>query len=96
MFTSLVQWEAPQVQIRKDFKYLGIIRANPVEYVQRYGSQLKTAQELPSFVLDIKPPEGVVLAADYQYNQVYMICHKLGVLLEQIFVFLSLKFHNQF
>jgi hypothetical protein len=50
---------------------LGIIRANPVEYVQRYGSSLKTSRELPDFVLDIKPPAGVVLAADYQYNQVH-------------------------
>lgn len=57
--------------IKKDFKYLGIIRANPVEYVQRYGSTLKTTRELPDFVLDIKPPAGVVLAADYQYNQVH-------------------------
>jgi hypothetical protein len=56
------------VVIRKDFKYLGIIRANPVEYVKRYGASLKTARELPDFVLDIKPPNGVVLAADYQYN----------------------------
>lgn len=52
---------------------MGIIRANPVEYVQRYGSQLKQAKDLPSFVLDIKPPEGIVLAADYQYNQVFKI-----------------------
>lgn len=27
----IVQWEAPQVVIKKDFKYLGVIRANPVE-----------------------------------------------------------------
>lgn len=26
---------------------------------------------MPDFVLDIKPPAGVVLAADYQYNQVH-------------------------
>lgn len=57
-----------KVVIRKDFKYLGIIRANPVEYVKRYGASLKPARELPDFVLDIKPPNGVVLAADYQYN----------------------------
>lgn len=50
---------------------MGIIRANPVEYVQRYGSSLKTTRDLPDFVLDIKPPAGVVLAADYQYNQVH-------------------------
>lgn len=64
----IVQWEAPQVTIKKDFKYLGVIRANPVEYVQRYGPTLKTTKELPDFVLEIKPPQGIVLAADYQYN----------------------------
>lgn len=67
----IVQWEAPQVIIKKDFKYLGIIRANPVEYVKRYGPMLKSTKELPDFVLDIKPPNGVVLAADYQYNQTH-------------------------
>ena len=45
-----------------------MIRANPAEYVKRYGSTLKKAQELPSFVLEIKPPAGVVLAADHHYN----------------------------
>lgn len=48
-----------------------MIRANPAEYVARYGTTLKTARELPPFVLEIKPPAGVVLAADYQYNSVY-------------------------
>ena len=33
----IVQWEAPQVSIRKEVKYLGVIDANPVEYVQKYG-----------------------------------------------------------
>jgi hypothetical protein len=67
----IVQWEAPQVVIKKEFKYLGVIRANPVEYVQRYGATLKIARDLPDFVLDIKTPEGLVLAADYQYNAVH-------------------------
>lgn len=67
----IVQWEAPQVVIKKEFKYLGVIRANPVEYVQRYGATLKVARELPDFVLDIKTPDGLVLAADYQYNSVH-------------------------
>ena len=67
----IIQWEAPQVTIKKDFKYLGVIRANPYEYVQRYGSTLKQPNQLPDFVLDIKPPQGIVLAADYQYNQVH-------------------------
>ena len=67
----IIQWESPQVQVKKEFKDLGVIRANPVEYVQRYGATLKSARELPSFVLEIKPPAGVTLAADYQYNTVY-------------------------
>ena len=63
----IVQWEAPSVNIRKEIKYLGVIRANPVEYVQRYGSSLKMHTALPKFVLDIKTPQDVgVLAANYQ------------------------------
>lgn len=67
----IVQWAPPKVVIKKEFKYLGVIRANPVEYVQRYGATLKMANELPDFVLDIKTPEGLVLAADYHYNAVH-------------------------
>jgi hypothetical protein len=67
----VVQWEAPRVEIKKEFKYLGVIRANPVEYVQRYGTDLKQSHQLPQFVLDIKTPEGLVLAADYKYSNVY-------------------------
>ena len=32
----IVQWESPRVNVRKEVKYLGVIRANPAEYVQRY------------------------------------------------------------
>ena len=39
--------------------------------MQRYGSSLKTASELPQFVLDIKSPDGIVLAADYRYRTVH-------------------------
>jgi hypothetical protein len=48
--------------------------------VQRYGATLKTARELPDFVMDIKPPQGVVLAADYQYNQVHELEGELQAL----------------
>ena len=67
----IVQWEAPQVQIKKEYKYLGVITANPVEYVQTYGSTLKNSSELPEFVLDIKAPEGLTLAADYKSQSVH-------------------------
>lgn len=67
----IVQWEAPRVNIRREIKYLGVIRANPAEYVQRYGSSLKNASEMPDYVNGIKTPEGLVLAANYRYNTVH-------------------------
>ena len=67
----IVQWEAPSVVVRKEFKYLGVIRANPAEYVAQYGASLKLASALPQFVLDIKTPEGLVLAEGFKYSSVY-------------------------
>ncbi len=45
----VIQWDSPCVKVNKEFKDLGVIRANPHEYVARYGSTLKTARELVSF-----------------------------------------------
>jgi hypothetical protein len=67
----IIQWEAPEVSVKKEFKYLGIIKANPAEYIQRYASSLKTSKELPEFVLDIKPPASVLLAADVPQSNVH-------------------------
>jgi hypothetical protein len=55
----IVQWEEPRVNIRQEVKYLGVIRANPAEYVQRYGSELKVHSAFPQFVQDIKTPSEV-------------------------------------
>ena len=67
----IVQWEAPSVVTRKEFKYLGVIRANPAEYVAQYGASLKLSSALPQFVSEFKTPEGLVLAADAKYSSVY-------------------------
>ena len=61
----IIQWEAPDVQIKRVFKDLGVIRANPVEYVERYGTSLKSHLEFPSIAKEIRPPVGVVLAAEW-------------------------------
>lgn len=60
----IVQWSQPKVKIKKEFKDLGTVRANPIEYVQRFGSTLKKSDELPQFVKDIRPPDNLVLAAN--------------------------------
>lgn len=68
----IVQWEAPTVNIQKEIKYLGVIRANPAEYVQRYGASLKAHHALPQFVLDIATPSEIgTLAANYNYSSTY-------------------------
>jgi len=66
----IVQWEAPHVQIKKEYKYLGVITANPEEYVQFYGNTLKTSTQLPDIVHEIPTPEGLTLAADYTPSSV--------------------------
>jgi hypothetical protein len=60
----IVQWETPDVCIKKDIKHLGVVCANPCEYIQRYGSTLKKSADLPQFVKDIPPQCGVELAAN--------------------------------
>lgn len=61
---------AQQIDKFSFFSYLILIKFLFPD-VQRYGSSLKTASELPQFVLDIKSPDGIVLAADYRYRTVH-------------------------
>ena len=68
---TIVQWEAPQVQVRKEFKYLGVVKANPAEYVNTYGLSLRISNDLPNFVNEIRQPDGLVLAADYKPSAIH-------------------------
>jgi hypothetical protein len=68
---TIVQWEAPEVHIRKELKYLGIVKANPAEYVRTYNETLRVTRDLPDFVFDIKHPDGLVLAADYKAKELH-------------------------
>ncbi|RNA40876.1 hypothetical protein BpHYR1_033626 [Brachionus plicatilis] len=65
----IIQWEAPQVTIHKQFKYLGIVRANPAEYIQQYGDTIVEAECLPDFVKEIAAPSGLVLASDVKESK---------------------------
>jgi hypothetical protein len=72
----IVQWEQPDVCVKKDIKHLGVVCANPCEYIQKYGSSLKRSCELPQFVKDIQPSCGIELAANKRYNPcpVFELC----------------------
>jgi hypothetical protein len=50
----IINWSQPSVSIRKEFKYLGISKANPDEYVKNFGATLKEPNEVSSFVPDYK------------------------------------------
>lgn len=58
----IIQWEPPQIALRQHYKDLGVIQANPKEYIAKYGASLKKTEELPPFVLEIRPPCGISLA----------------------------------
>ena len=62
----IVEWDAPNVNIKREFRYLGVIKADPNEYTKYFGATLKQPKDLPEFVREIKNPDGVILAADYQ------------------------------
>jgi hypothetical protein len=60
----IIQWEPPQIEIKKKVKYLGVSQVDPNEYIEMYGDTLKATNELPSFVLDIEPPNDLNLQVD--------------------------------
>ena len=39
----LIQWETPDVIVKTSKKYLGVVRANPTEYIKKYGDSLKAS-----------------------------------------------------
>ena len=59
------------MQIRKEYKFLGVITADPSRYVQSFGDSLRAASDLPDFVNEFKTPEGLTLAAHHQASDVH-------------------------
>lgn len=48
---SIILWKTPEVKIEQSIKYLGVIKANPVEYVEKYGKTLVNIAKNDSTVL---------------------------------------------
>jgi hypothetical protein len=42
----IIQYEAPQVRVVRQFQRLGVTPENPQEYIQRYGASLFDPQTL--------------------------------------------------
>jgi hypothetical protein len=61
----VIQWESPDVEIRKDCKHLGIINADPQEYIAKYGASLIRSDQLPDLAV-CYAQHGLQLAATHQ------------------------------
>jgi hypothetical protein len=66
----IVQWEVPEVQIKTIYKDLGVVRANPNEYVERFGVSLLSHSQFPDVVksFNIRPPTGYAFASEYVHS----------------------------
>lgn len=61
----IVKWEAPEVKVRNKVNNLGLVDADPAEYVNKYGRSLKKYRDFPSYVKGIAAPREIgTLAAD--------------------------------
>lgn len=61
---TIVEWSAAEVDIKKRFKFAGVTRVNPDDYLQHYGADaLLNENEMPLIAHEIKPPEHYVLAS---------------------------------
>ena len=65
----IIQWEAPQINLLKQFQDLGIRRENPQEYIAKYGRTLTKTEELPDFIREITPPSEA--SFDFDQNELY-------------------------
>jgi hypothetical protein len=43
----IIEWEAPGVEVEQQCVNLGVVDADPCEYVRQYGPELKQASEIP-------------------------------------------------
>lgn len=60
----IFNYNSPNLSAKKELNYLGIVDVNPDEYTLKYGAELRAASDLPKYILDIKTPDNLRLAAD--------------------------------
>jgi len=58
----VIQWDAPEVEINREYKNLGSHLANPDEYVRRYGSELVRHEEFKQAAARIGAPDSVIVS----------------------------------
>lgn len=57
----IINWDAPKVDIKREFKYLGVISADPKDYASRFQDKLISRSNIAHFVDEIKLPDEKLL-----------------------------------
>ena len=57
-------WDAPAVSIRREFRNLGIVVANPSQYAAQHGASLVHASQIPPIAPQVRPNSGEALAIE--------------------------------
>jgi hypothetical protein len=52
---TIIEWEAPDVEVEKVCRELGVVDADPEEYVRRYGPELKRREDIPNLCPSCPP-----------------------------------------
>ena len=60
----IIEWDPPKVTVKTEVKYLGVVRANPDDYVKKYAKSLTKSEDLPAYVTAIETPNNMELAAN--------------------------------
>ena len=68
---TIIEWQAPPVQITKKYKHLGVVSADPDEYRKLYSTSLLKTNEIPDFVTQIEAPDGIKLASNMSRSMSY-------------------------
>lgn len=73
---TIVEWSQAEVDIKKRFKFAGVTRVDPLEYVQHYGEDaLMSESEMPRVAHEIKPPDHYVLASQLRQQKRHSYHH---------------------
>ena len=67
----IIEWTPPVVKITKVVKNLGVLRTDPKKYIEKYGDDLKKAEDFPQSFLEITNTPGIELASDCKRKNVH-------------------------
>lgn len=71
----VINWEAPEVVVRKEVKYLGLVTADPREYREMYADSENyfASHDLPTVVHEVDTPDDIGQLASEHREQLHQL-----------------------